>query len=242
MKWKKKCKNCKNEGACSECKSEQGCSECKKYQDRAFELEVDEELQQERLAKWWKKYSWLVYGGVAAVLLTTAGFEWHSSHRMQVRLNESDAFEEASFLMYNGKNEEALTAFTKLSQNAKTGYRVLALMNISSLQMAMNQKTEALASLKEVLNTTSETDPLHLTAVLSYVGYQLEEGKPDELLKVLEPALQDKAFQGLATELAVPLLKKQGQLQKASELIQSALLNPMTSSGSKSRLNALKGE
>jgi len=42
MKKDKKCEN---------------CSDCKKYQDRAFELEVDEELQQEKLAEWWKKYS-----------------------------------------------------------------------------------------------------------------------------------------------------------------------------------------
>ena len=101
MKWLKKKK-------CNSCNKEQGCSECKKYQDKAFELEVDEELQQERLAEWWKKYSWLVYGGIAAILLVTAGAEWYRAHQMRLRLSESDAFETATLLAYQGKNEEAI--------------------------------------------------------------------------------------------------------------------------------------
>lgn len=232
MKWKKK--------KCEPC--EKGCSECKKYQDKAFELEVDEELQQEKLANWWKKYSWLVYGGVAAILAITAGAEWYRAHQMKVRLSESDAFEKATLLAYEGKSEEAVNAFKKLAKSGKTGYRVLALMNLADLQMGGEQKEQGLKTLKEVLDSTSKNDPLHLVSSLSYVGYQLESGNPDELLKVLEPALSNGAFQGLATELAVPLLNKQGKKKEALELIQKAVQNQMTSTGSKARLNTLKGE
>ena len=31
------------------------CDDCKKYQEKAFELEVDEDLQQEKLNQFWKK-------------------------------------------------------------------------------------------------------------------------------------------------------------------------------------------
>ena len=74
------------------------------------------------------------------------------------------------------------------------------------------------------------------------MGYQLEDGNPTELLNVLEPALENVAFQGLATELAVPLLNKQGKKEEALKLIQKAVQNPMISAGSKARLNTLKGE
>ena len=232
MKWKKKkCETC-----------EQGCSECKKYQDKAFELEVDEELQQEKLAQWWKKYSWLVYGGVIAILAITAGAEWYRAHQMKVRLTESDEFEKAGLLAYEGKNAEAVNAFEKLGKSGKTGYRVLALMNLADLQINGEQKEAGLKTLKEVLDSTTKEDPLHLVSSLSYVGYQMEDGNPDALLKVLEPALSNGAFQGLATELAVPLLNKQGKKKEALELIQKAVQNPMTSVGSKARLNTLKGE
>ena len=235
MKWKKKKK-------CDTCNKEQGCSECKKYQDKAFELEVDEELQQEKLAEWWKKYSWLVYGGVAAILLLTAGTEWYRAHQMKVRLSESDAFEAATLLAHEGKNQEALASFENLAKSGKTGYRILALMNLADLQMGANKRAESLATLQKVLKETSKKDPLHLVSCLSYVGYQLEDGNPTELLNVLEPALENVAFQGLATELAVPLLNKQGKKEEALKLIQKAVQNPMISAGSKARLNTLKGE
>ena len=235
MKWTKK-------KQCDSCKKEEGCSECKKYQDKAFELEVDEELQNERLTKWWKKYSWFVYAGVATILLTTAGIEWYRAHQIKLRLSESDAFEKATLLAHEGKKEEAMEAFEKLSISGKTGYRILSLMNLADLQINTDQKDKALKTMETILNTTSSKDPLHLVSSLSYVGYQLDNGNPEELLKTLQPALQNDAFQGLATELAVPLLNKQGKKSEAEALLQKALQNPATSTGSKARLNALKGE
>ncbi|MGN0919146.1 MAG: tetratricopeptide repeat protein [Alphaproteobacteria bacterium] len=235
MKWTKKKK-------CDECRKDKDCSECKKYQDKAFELEVDEELQQEKLAEWWKKYSWLVYSGVAAVLLTTAGVEWYRSHQMKVRLTESDSFEKASLLAHEGKNEEAEAAFKQLATSGKTGYRMLALMNLANLQMNAGQTEEGLKTLKTILESTPPKDPLHLTSSLSYVAYQMESAPSEELLKVLESALENEAFQGLATELAVPLLKSQGKTVEAEALLQKALQSEAVSAGSKARLNALRGE
>ena len=235
MKWMKKKK-------CANCEKEHGCSECKKYQDKAFELEVDEELQQEKLAEWWKKYRFLVYGGVALILLATAGFEWYKNYQMKLRLSESDAFEEAVVMAYSGKNEEALTAFDKLGKSGKTGYRILALMNLADLQMNAGKKDEAIGTLKKILDTTSTKDPLHLISLLSYVTYQMDTENPDKLLADLEPALKNDAFQGLATELAALLLKGQGKKTEANQLIQKALQNPATSVNSKARLNTLMGE
>ena len=233
MKWKKKCNPDQKE--CN-------CSECKTYQDKAFELEVDEELNQERLSKWWQKYHWFVYIGVAVILLATAGIEVYHSHQKQVRLAESDAFEKATLLMNEGKNTEAIQAFQDLTKSAKTGYRALALINLGDLYMGANQKEEALKTWRLLLETTSKKDPLYLATSLTYVGYQLETEKPAELLQILEPTLQNKAFQGLATELAVLLLKKQGQTVQAEELIQKALQNPALSVNIRARLNALRGE
>ena len=235
MKWMKKKK-------CNSCDKEQGCSECKKYQDKAFELEVDEELQQERLAEFWKKYRWLIYGGVAAILLITAGTEFYRNHQIKVRLSESDIFEEATLKAHDGKTDEAVSSFEKLAFSGKTGYQTLALINLADLQMTKGEKAKALENLKKVLSTTSQKDPLYLATSLTYVGYQLEDGNPDELLKVLEPALKNDYFQGLATELAFQLLVKQGKKEEAMTLVRGALANPAVSAGSKARLNTLKGE
>lgn len=235
MKWMKKKK-------CNSCDKEQGCSDCKKYQDKAFELEVDEELQQERLAEFWKKYRWLVYGGVASVLLITAGVEFYRNYQIKTRLSESDIFEEATLQGHIGKDKEAISSFEKLASSGKTGYRILALVNLANLQMVKGEKKAALENLKNVLETTSKKDPLHLMVSLSYVGYQLDDGKSEELLKILEPALEDDNFQGLATELAFQLLVTQGKNDDAVTLVKKALANPNISDNLKARLNTLKGE
>ena len=163
MKWMKKKK-------CGSCDEKQGCSECKKYQDKAFELEVDEELQQERLAEFWKKYRWLVYGGVTAILLVTAGVEFYRNYQIKTRLAESDIFEGATLMAYEGKTDNAISSFKELASSGKTGYRVLALMNLADLLMSKGEKEAALENLKKVLAITSKKDPLHSTAILTYVG------------------------------------------------------------------------
>ena len=88
----KNCSNCKND-----------CSSCRQYQEKAFELEVDEEMEQERLTQMWEKYRTWIIGGVSAILILTAGFQIYQSWWKNVRLNESDAFEQAMILSNNKK-------------------------------------------------------------------------------------------------------------------------------------------
>ena len=80
--------------------AKQDCDDCRKCQERAFELEVDEDLQQERLNKFWKKYSWLVYTAVVLILATTAGVQFYQSWRTKLRLAESDIFEKVEQELY----------------------------------------------------------------------------------------------------------------------------------------------
>jgi len=230
----KKGKNCKN---CSE-----KCNDCAARQAKEFEMEVDEEIQQERLTAFWKKYSWLIYSLVILVLASVVGFESYNTWRTKTRLKESDLFEEATLALLSGQTQKAITDFGELSQNGKTGYRILAQFELADIQMREDNRKEALDTLKTAVETTKDSDPLHHIALLSYVGYQLDEGNPDELIQILTPTLNNPYFQGMATELTAILLKKQNKQDEAKQLIQKALDNPNTTSDTASRLNHLLGE
>ena len=224
----KNCSNCKND-----------CSSCRQYQEKAFELEVDEEMEQERLTQMWEKYrSWII-GGVSAILIATAGVQIYQSWWTNVRLNESDAFEQAMILSNNKKWAEAQKIFEELEQSGKTGYKTLAKMELADLLMEQGKKEEALKTWEKTIHSTKTTDPMHYVALISYAGYQVETGNPDEMLKMLKPALDNPQFQGLATEVAVLFLVRQNQKQKAKELIQIALLNPNISEEGRARLTNL---
>lgn len=228
---KKSCNNCHGK-----------CESCAERQAKAFELEVDEEIQQERLTQFWKKYSWLVYTVVILILASVVGVESYTAWRAKTRLKESDLFEKSVILATNEHTEKAITGFKELSDNGKTGYRILARLELADLWMKNGEKENAIKLLKTTVQDTKSSDPLHQIAILSLVSYQLNDGNPDELLKDLQPALNDDNFQGLATELAILLLKKQNKTDEAQKLIQKALANTNITPATKTRLNSLLGE
>ncbi len=228
---KKNCKTCPKK-----------CENCAEHQAKAFELEVDEEIQQERLSLFWKKYSWLVYTLIILILACVLGFESYSSWRTKIRLAESNLFEKSVLLSNNGHTEKAVIGFEELSNNGKTGYRVLAQLELADLSAQKGEKEKAIDLLKKAVQSTETSDPLHQITVLSLVSYQLDEADPAALLETLQPVLEDTYFQGLATELAVVLLKKQNKQDEAENLIQKALQNDHLAPTTKTRLNSLLGE
>ncbi len=222
---------------CSNCKKD--CSSCRQYQEKAFELEVDEEIEQERLTQIWQKYRSLIIGGVAGILILTAGFQIYHSWWNKVRLTESDLYEQAVILANSHQWEKAQASFTELSQSAHSGYKTLALLELSDVYMQQGQTDSALKTLKNVIDTTKAKDPLHHVAVISYTGFQIESADPQEMLTLLQPTIKNKYFQGLATEIAVLYLKRMGQKKQAQDMIQDALTNATLVPHNRARLQTL---
>ena len=136
-----------------------------------------------------------------------------------VQLNE----DEASKAYVKGKLKDA----TELGINAKliklpVDTSEKELLKVIAKLMEQGKKEEALKTWEKTIHSTKTTDPMHYVALISYAGYQVETGNPDEMLKMLKPALDNPQFQGLATEVAVLFLVRQNQKQKAKELIQQA--------------------
>ena len=223
VKKEKDCKNCEN---------------CKKYQEQAFELEVDEDLQQERLNKFWKKYSWLVYTVVALILAATAGIQLYQSWRMKVRLAESDAYETAVVQIFSQKPDEAKPALVELANNGRTGYKYLARLELAGLAARQNDPETALKEFKTLMDSNAP-ESLRAVATLSYVGHQVDSGNPKELLPQIEPFLDNPAFVGMAAELATVLYVRDNRPKDAQKMLQKALSLPNLSEAVQTRLKAL---
>ncbi len=222
----KKQKDCKN------------CENCKKYQDQAFELEVDEDLQQERLNKFWKKYSWLVYTIVVLILATTAGIQLYQSWRMKVRVAESDAYENAVVKIFAQQPDEAKPALVQLANTGRTGYKYLARLELAGLAARQNDSETALKEFKTLMDSDAPKS-LRAVATLSYVGHQVDSGDPKELLKQLDPLLDNPAFVGMAAELATVLYIRDNRPQEAQKMLHKALALPHLSEVVQTRLKAL---
>ena len=220
-------------------KKPQTPDEIERIQQAILEREVEEELQKERLLNFWNKYRFLIIGGVIGIILTVAGTEIYHSWHNKVRLAESNIFEKAAVLNAKGEKEAALQELTAL-EDTYTDYKYLAELKKASIFLADNKKTEALQVLKGVMDNKSAPEALRNTALLSYVGNQVDTGNPDELLTLLTPLLnQNSAYFTVATELKTALLLKQDKKEEASKTLKEALLNPNLTPNATTRINTL---
>ena len=219
-------------------KQKKDCENCKKYQEQAFELEVDEDLQQERLNKFWKKYSWLVYTVIVLILAATAGIQLYQSWRMKVRLAESDIFENAVVQIFAQKPDEAKPALTQLAQNGRTGYKYLARLELAGLAARQNDTETALKEFKTLMDSDAP-ESLRAVATLSYVGHQVDTGDTKVLLQQLQPFLDNPAFVGMAAELAAVLYLRDNKTQDTQNMLKKALALPNLSETVQVRLKAL---
>lgn len=211
----------------SENNQNEACDSCAKRAENAFVREVDEELRQERMYRLWRKCRWLFYGAIVAAIAGTAGFEAHQSWYAKVRLNESDAFEQAVVAAYTGRQESALTELRALSQRARTGYRYLAQMETAGVLLRAGKTAEALDVLNHLRQDKKAPEQIRAVATLSFVGHQVDAGSPSELQPLLQPLLKEASFAPLAAELTAVLLVRQGQKNQAADVLKKTMQMPV---------------
>ncbi len=216
-------------------------TERERLQQELLAREVDEELRQEQLMALWRKYRAFVVGGVIAVLLAVSGFEAYQSWYYRVRLNESDSFENAVLMAYQGDDEAALAAFQHLAAEARTGYRSLAQMQIAGIYLKQGKKTEMLSTLKALMEDTSAPEALRAVATLSYVGHQTDTDHSAELKRLIAPWINnpDSSYYGSAVELSALLSLNAGKQEEAITLLKTALNAPSLAAPTRDRLKTI---
>ncbi len=196
------------------------CDNCKKHQEHAFELEVDEDLRQERLNNFWKKYRWFVYAAIALILGTTAGIQIYQSWRMKTRLEESDIYENALVLLYTQEMEAAIPALEKLANEGQTGYRYMAKLQLAGVYARSNRQADAVKYFRDLMNSDAPKN-IRQTATLSYVDSQLTAGNTQELLPLLEQLMNDPDYVRLAADLIAAIYLNDGKKDEAVRFLQS---------------------
>lgn len=212
-----------------------------RIQERIFEREVDEELRQERLANFWKKYRFLIIGGAIGIVLVTIVHEWYGSWQQKVQSAESDRLEQALILATKGDETEALAQLKQLGVDGKTGYRYIAQMEEAGLLFKQGKYNEALKLLDALSKNTKAPEPLRDLAVISSVGYRLDTGDTQALKQLIKPLVQKEngAFYGQAVELMAWLYIISGEKQEAKTLIQQATFSNALAPQLKERLTLL---
>ncbi len=123
--------------------------------DESLFREVDEEVRQEQLKKFWARYGNVVTGVALGVVVAVAGFKgWQYWQTKQSEAAASDFFA-ASSLISEGKHDEAQKLLAGISH---AGFGTLAKFRLAA-DLAVQGKTGEAVKLYDELAATASLDP-----------------------------------------------------------------------------------
>jgi hypothetical protein len=114
--------------------------------------EVEEDVRRERFEKLWKDYGDYIIAGAAIVVIAAAGFQlWRVYEKRQI-VAASQTYALAQQLLQQGQAGAAATTFSKMAENAPSGYAQLALLDKANALYASGNIPEAVEIYKQVAN------------------------------------------------------------------------------------------
>ncbi len=180
--------------------------------------EVDEALNREKAAKFWKSYGPTLIGCaiilVLSTAITTAYRTWDSSRNK----------EETSKLVFAAEEKDMAAAMEDAAKDTRDGHKAVALLNAAAKHAEKKEFSKAAALYNSVFTDNSAPGDLRDLATIFYVRSKLlEEGsaKPDTkalLDQVLPVAKNDKSAFQLQAKLEAALLYGEGLKDYTSAL------------------------
>jgi hypothetical protein len=183
--------------------------------------EVDEELREERMQEFLKKYAGLLIVGCLLVVAAAAGWKawgWYQERRdMDAATQYLAAASRAQSAGVAGPNRAAAIAgFQAVAASAPEGYRELARLREAALRADSGDLQGASVVWDQVAADSSADPLLRDLASLTWCLYHADNGDPALLEGRLKPlAVPENAWRSLAQEQLALLDLRQGHLDAA---------------------------
>lgn len=182
--------------------------------------EVDQSLREETLASFWKRWQWIIYGVIAAVIIGVVVFEVMRGMRNAEIANAAKIYDTAFVAGESGDLATARARFTEL-ENDKTGFAVLAGHMLAGVE---KQLTNDPAAIEAHLQKAAAADDgiLGDLAILK-LGYMKADTTPlAELEATLKPLIdRNNPVSHLGTELIAAKALAEADVERARDLFES---------------------
>jgi hypothetical protein len=184
--------------------------------------EIDEELRQDKLAKWWKQYGNYVIAAAVLVVVAVGGVSWWQQREMNRQLALGSRFAAAEALAREDKAAEAAAQFAALARDASPGYATLARMYEAGLKARTGDVGGAIAIYDQIAGDSSVDRPFRdaATVLAAVNAIDLPDYDLAALSARLEPLVAPRvAFRHSAMELLALIAQKKGDNAKAREYL-----------------------
>lgn len=204
----------------------------------SFIREVTEEVRQDRLIGYWKKYGPFVLGAILAAVLAAAALAWLEERERQAAHATGGVLIQASQAEEGGLSPETVEG---LVAEVEGSARVIADMQIARALAADGRTEDAVARLTTLAGDATLPRRYTDLATLEAARLQASAGQLDVALPALdELVLGDSAYRVLALELRAALRLNIGDMDGARGDLLSVLTDPATTPETRARAQALQ--
>ena len=147
--------------------------------------EVDDDLRREQWTALMDKYGLYALIGAAIIIVVVGGFNVYSWWVVKRAGENGAAYYQASQLIDEKKNPEALEAFSKFAGQASGGYHTLAELEVAALHAQQGRKADAVAIYDRVGQSGGDAT-LRDYARIQAATLRLDEADRAEIVRRLE--------------------------------------------------------
>ena len=184
-----------------------------------FFKEVSEDVQNDNIKAFWKKYGIHIIAFVTICLTIAVSFETIKHWRDLKNQEYSNAFAYAQSLYNQGETENSLKALTDLVNHGNATYKDIASLKIINILLEQNQTEDALKRLED-FSRNAHKEKFKNAALMKLATYKADTLSAQEMSDLLSPLFkqENSAWQMEAKELVALCALRDGDKKQALAL------------------------
>ncbi len=184
--------------------------------------EVQEDLREEQLAKFWKSWGNWIIGGAVGIVVAVAGVQGWQSYDSGRRSAEAERLTAALQLAGERQTEAAQRSLAAMVDDSVGSYAMLASFQLARLQSREGNRAAAAATLRDLAADASHPDIYRDLATLLSVLNEMDDGDPASLTLRLAPLTQGtNPWRFSARELTAALALRSGDTATAKQIYEA---------------------
>ena len=202
--------------------------------------EVSEELKQDQLIQFWKKYSKYFISIALVLIISFLGYFFYNQWKQKMLENSSSQYFSAIKKLENKEFESSLEDFSKGINENNRGYKILSLFGLAEANFKLGKINEMLLNYETIYN--NQDIDIYYRDLARLLTVMKNNTRPfDEQINILKPILNSPSkLQLLASELKILLMIKFNKIDDAKESIDQLLSRSEISFEQKNRLDLIK--
>lgn len=207
------------------------------YED-AFMREVEEDLKNETMRKFWEKYGLYIIILVVAALTLAVSYETVKSWYVKRAENWSDSYAVALSLQNQKRYNESIDTLDFIIDKDYGIYVDLSDIQKANVLFDEGKTEEALNILKEISKNSKFTAPLREAATIKLASYLVDTASSEEINQLLSPLANNEksSWYPLANDLLATVALRDNNPELAKEIYDRIVQHEKTPDEMKERI------